>query len=152
MGTWSLRKLAEGHSVPPPHNALGLAELPGSPQLPRLLLCDTCLMACLSFPLLNGDGQGGEGAMGGKHQACAQLRVKCSANLSYQSGGKSENIPEAAGIPTISIKRWQTVPFSKKQERAGPRYMTMPCSWCQNPLHRHHRVGPKGMMWSLSCR
>lgn len=106
MVTRSLRRFAEGHSVPPPHSALGLAELPGSPQLPRLLLCDTGLMACLSFPLpKNRDGHGGEGVMGGKRQACAQPRVKYSANLSYQSGGNLENIPEAAGIPTIAIKR-----------------------------------------------
>lgn len=47
----------------------------------------------------------GKAQYGGKSQTCVQLRVKCLSNLNYQSGGNSENIPEEAGIPTISIKR-----------------------------------------------
>lgn len=85
---------------------MGLAELPGSPQHPQLLLCDTSLMACLSFPLLKNRGQswwGRRNGGGGGHQSCVQLRVKCSANLSYQSGGNSENIPEAAGIHSYHL-------------------------------------------------
>lgn len=68
------------HSVLSPRNALGLAELPGGSQLPSLLLCDTGLMACLSFPLpKNRDGRGGEGAVSGesvRHVSNSELRAQ----------------------------------------------------------------------------
>lgn len=96
METRSLRKLAECHSVPPDHNA--------SPQLPRLLLCDTGLMACLSFPLLNKDGHGGEGAMGERVRHVSNSELSAQLILAINQV-VTENIPEAAGIFTISIKR-----------------------------------------------
>lgn len=126
------------HSVLPPCNALGLAELPGGSQLPRLLLRDTGLMACLSFPLpKNRDGHGGEGAVSGesvRHVSNSELSAQLI--LAINQVVTRRTFQKQQAFLTSLSKGSEQCPSQRTERNRNDEqdpiiYMMMPCIWHQ---------------------